>query len=81
MKTSFKTTGTCSKQIDIEIVDGVIKSAEFFDGCPGNLEAISKLVVGMDALKAKEMLSGIRCGRKKTSCPDQLAKAIEETLA
>ena len=80
MKKTFYTKGTCSSQIDVDIEDGVIKSAEFHGGCPGNLEGISKLVTGMDAMKAKELLSGIKCGRKSTSCPDQLAKAIDAIL-
>lgn len=81
MKKTFYTKGTCADRIDLEIEDGIIKSAQFHNGCPGNLEGISKLVAGMDAVKARELLSGIKCGRKSTSCPDQLAKAITEILA
>lgn len=77
MKKSYYPKGTCTKRIDIDIEDGIIRSAEFFGGCEGNLQGISRLVAGMDALKAKEILSGIKCGRKSTSCPDQLAKAID----
>lgn len=80
MKKTFNTKGTCAKQIDIDIEDGVIISAEFHGGCPGNLQGISQLVAGMDAQRAKELLRGIRCGGKQTSCPDQLAKAIETVL-
>ena len=80
MKKTFIPKGTCSDRIDLEIEDGIIKSAEFHNGCPGNLVGISKLVAGMDAVKARELLSGIKCGRKSTSCPDQLAKAITEVL-
>lgn len=80
MKTTYTTKGTCAKQIDMEIEDGIIKSAEFHGGCDGNLRGISQLVTGMEAEKAKMLLSGIKCGRKSTSCPDQLAKAIEEAL-
>ena len=80
MKRTYHTKGTCASQIDIDIEDGVIKSAEFHGGCPGNLQGISKLVAGMDAARAKELLSGIKCGRKSTSCPDQLAKAIDAIL-
>lgn len=80
MKTTFMTKGTCSKKIDIEIEDGILKSVQFHGGCPGNLEGIAKLVTGMNADEAKDKLKGIRCGAKSTSCPDQLAKAIEEAL-
>ncbi len=80
MKKTYFTKGTCANQIDIDIEDGVIKSAQFFGGCDGNLQGIAQLVAGMDANKAKELLSGIKCGRKNTSCPDQLAKAIEMAL-
>lgn len=81
MKKTYFTKGTCANQIDIDIEDGVIKSAQFFGGCDGNLQAIAQLVAGMEANKAKELLSGIKCGRKNTSCPDQLAKAIEVALS
>lgn len=81
MKKTYMTKGTCANQIDIDIENGVIKSAQFFGGCAGNLQGISLLVTGMDAEKAKELLSGVKCGRKNTSCPDQLAKAIEMALA
>jgi uncharacterized protein (TIGR03905 family) len=80
MKKTYYTKGTCSNKIDIDIEDGVIKSARFYGGCPGNLQGIAQLVAGMDAKKAKDILSGIKCGNKSTSCPDQLAKAIEMAL-
>jgi uncharacterized protein (TIGR03905 family) len=80
MKKTYYPKGTCSNQIDIDIEDGIIKSVEFFGGCSGNLQGISQLVAGMEAAKARELLSGIRCGRRSTSCPDQLAKAIEAAL-
>lgn len=80
MKKTYYTKGTCANQIDIDIEDGIIRSAEFHGGCDGNLQGISQLVAGMDAVKAKELLRGIKCGRKSTSCPDQLSKAIEMAL-
>lgn len=80
MKKTYMTKGTCANQIDIDIEDGVIKSAQFYGGCAGNLQGISQLIAGMDARKAQQLLSGIRCGRKNTSCPDQLARAIEMAL-
>lgn len=81
MKKTYMTKGTCTSQIDIDIENGVIQSAKFHGGCPGNLQGISQLVIGMDAQKAKDLLTGIKCGSRSTSCPDQLAKAIEMALA
>lgn len=79
-KINYKTNGTCAREISLEIEDGKIKEVSFFGGCNGNTQGISKLVVGMDAKEAMEKLSGIRCGFKSTSCPDQLSKAIERLL-
>ena len=75
-KYSYKTTGTCSSQIDIEVEDGVIKNVQFYGGCNGNLKGISVHVAGMSCDDAISKLSGIRCGMKSTSCPDQLARAL-----
>ena len=80
MKKAFKTSGTCSDRIDLEIEDGVIKSVNFSGGCEGNLNGLARLAVGMNALDAIERLKGINCGRKGTSCPDQLAKALQEAM-
>lgn len=80
MKKTYITKGTCADKIDIEIENGLIKSAQFHGGCQGNLQGIAQLVKGMDAESVKALLSGIKCGRKSTSCPDQLAKAIEDAL-
>lgn len=80
MKKTYYTKGTCSNQIDVDIEDGVIRSVEIHGGCPGNLQGISMLVAGMDAEKVRDLLRGIRCGRRGTSCPDQLSKAIEAAL-
>ena len=71
----YKTKGTCSTMIDVELKDGVIDSVKFTGGCNGNLQGISALVKGISRLK------GIRCGFKPTSCPDQLAHALEEMIA
>ena len=73
----YKTSGTCSSAIDIEIKDGIIDSVSFTGGCNGNLQGISRLVEGMKPEDAIKMLKGIRCGYKSTSCPDQLARALE----
>lgn len=77
----YKTKGTCSSSINIEMDGEQIKSVAFTGGCNGNLQGISKLVEGMDAKEAISKLKGIRCGFKSTSCPDQLACALEEILA
>ena len=76
----YKTKGTCSTQIDIEVEEGIIKSVSFTNGCNGNLKGISKLVEGMKGEDAIARLRGIKCGMKSTSCPDQLSYAIEEAL-
>ena len=76
----YKTKGTCSQQIDIEIKDGVIDSVKFTGGCNGNLQGISALVKGMTPEEAISRLKGIKCGFKSTSCPDQLATALEQMI-
>lgn len=73
----YQTKGVCSSSIDIEVENGIIKFVEFFGGCNGNLKGISSLVEGMKVEDAISKLKGIRCGFKTTSCPDQLAKALE----
>jgi len=81
MQTTFKTKGTCSTQIVLDIEDGIIQGASFTSGCNGNLQGIAALVTGMDARTAADKLRGIRCGFRSTSCPDQLSKAIEQALS
>lgn len=76
----YQPKGVCSKAIDIEMEDGIIKSVKFTGGCSGNTQGISKLVAGMKAEDAISRLRGIRCGFKSTSCPDQLACALQEML-
>ncbi len=76
----YKTKGTCSTQIDIQVEGDIIKSVKFTNGCNGNLQGISKLVEGMKCEDAIGKLRGIRCGFKSTSCPDQLSYAIEEAM-
>ena len=78
MKHSYFTNGTCSRRIDIETEDGVIKSVRFEGGCHGNLQGISSLVTGMRPEDVIARLEGICCGNKPTSCPDQLACALRE---
>ena len=77
----YKTKGTCSTSIYVELKDGVIDSVKFTGGCNGNLQGISALVKGMKPEEAISRLKGIRCGFKPTSCPDQLAHALEEMIA
>lgn len=78
MKYSFKTKGTCSREIHFEVEDGIVKNVEFIGGCNGNLKGIGSLVEGMEVEDVIERLEGITCGFKPTSCPDQLAKALKE---
>ena len=72
----YKTSGTCSTMIDLEVDGDIIKSVAFTGGCNGNLKGICSLVRGMKVNDAIEKLQGIKCGFKNTSCPDQLAKAL-----
>ena len=74
----YQTKGTCSTSIDVEVEDGNIKFVQFFGGCNGNLKGIASLVTGMEIEDAISRLKGIRCGFKPTSCPDQLAHALEQ---
>ena len=74
----YKTKGTCSTQIDIELNGDTIGAVKFTNGCNGNLQGISKLVEGMKCEDAIAKLRGIKCGFKNTSCPDQLACALKE---
>ena len=74
----YKPQGVCSNAINIEVEDGVIKHVSFTGGCNGNLQGISSLVAGMEIKDAIGKLRGIKCGVKNTSCPDQLAQALEK---
>jgi uncharacterized protein (TIGR03905 family) len=78
---SYKTHGVCARQIDMEVENGVIVSAAFTGGCSGNTQGVAALVAGMSIEDAIKRLRGIKCGFKSTSCPDQLAIALEEYLA
>lgn len=77
---TYKTKGTCARSIDLEMEGSVLKAAAFNGGCNGNLKGLSSLVEGMTYEEIKEKLSGITCGYKTTSCPDQLVKAMEEAM-
>ncbi len=80
MHYTYKTTGTCSKLIDFDLDDGIVSNIVFTSGCNGNLKGISSLCDGMRAEDIICRTEGISCGLKKTSCPDQLAKALKEAL-
>ena len=73
---SYKTKGVCSRQVEIELEDNRIVSVKFIGGCSGNTQGVAALLVGMTVEDAIDRLSGIRCGFKSTSCPDQLAQAL-----
>ena len=74
----FKTKGVCSTEIHLDVENNKIKSVDFIKGCQGNLLGISSLVEGMEVDQAIGKLKGIKCRSKDTSCPDQLAQALEE---
>ena len=76
----YRPQGVCSRLMRIEVEDGVVSSLQVMGGCNGNLQGISKLVEGMKVEEVIARLEGIRCGFKPTSCPDQLAKALEAAL-
>ncbi len=76
MSYRYKTRGTCSTMIDVELDGNIIKNVKFTGGCHGNLQAIPKLVEGLTVEQVEEKLTGISCGGRPTSCGDQLAKAV-----
>ena len=76
----YKTNGTCSKQIELELDGNIVHNVKFTGGCPGNLLAIPALVEGMTVEEVEKRIAGIRCGMKNTSCGDQLAKACRAAL-
>lgn len=80
MKVEFKTKGPCSSLIEIQTEQGIIEEVRFQGGCNGNLKGICSLVKGMPVAEVIQRLEGIRCGARPTSCPDQLAQALKETL-
>lgn len=80
MTHTYKTRGTCARQIDFELDNGIVKNVSFFGGCNGNLKGIGALVEGRPAEEVISLLKGMKCGFKSTSCPDQLAQALESAL-
>ena len=81
MTYQYRTKGTCSNMILIDLADDhTLRDVKFVGGCQGNLSGISRLVKGMKAEEIIEKLRGTTCGPRRTSCPDQLAIALEEAL-
>lgn len=80
MTYTYRTQGTCSKQINIEMApdNETIREVTFTGGCNGNLKGIAALVKGRKISEVKSVLAGIKCGFKQTSCPDQLSRALDE---
>jgi len=81
MTYNYKPKGICAKDITFELEGGVIRSVAFSGGCAGNLTGIARLVKGMRAEDVIRTFRGTKCGSKATSCPDQLALALEEAMA
>lgn len=78
MRYHYKTKGTCSTDIFLDVEEGILREVEYWNGCNGNLQGISRLVKGMSVREVLDRLEGIRCGMRPTSCPDQLCKALHE---
>ena len=76
----YVTRGTCSQKILFDIEEGKVKNVQFVQGCSGNTQGVARLVEGMEAEEVIHRLKGIHCGMKPTSCPDQLACAVEQAL-
>lgn len=76
----YKTKGVCAREIHFELENDKIKSVKFIGGCSGNTQGVARLVEGMDVKEAINRLSGIDCGGKGTSCPDQLSIALKQAL-
>ncbi len=76
MSFTYRTKGTCSTQIEVELDGNIVKNVKFTGGCNGNLQGVSRLVAGRTVDEVESTLAGIRCGFKPTSCPDQLSKAV-----
>ena len=76
----YTVSGVCSRSVEFDIEDGIVKNVVFDGGCNGNTKGIAKLVEGMDANEVIHRLRSVTCGRKGTSCPDQLAQALEKAM-
>ena len=78
MAYTYRTKGTCSQLITFDVEDNKVRNVKFLGGCSGNTQGVARLIEGMDKDEAIARIEGIRCGMKKTSCPDQLAQALKE---
>ena len=78
MHYDYWTQNTCAKKISFDLDGDVVRNIKFLGGCDGNLQGISRLVEGMEASEIETRCTGIRCGLKSTSCPDQLAQALKQ---
>lgn len=77
-KYEYKPSGVCSRKIIVDVENDIVKSVQFEGGCPGNTLGIASLVKGMNVKDVEEKLSGIKCGFKNTSCPNELAKFLSD---
>ena len=81
MQYKFRTKGVCSMEITFDIENDIVHNVRFLGGCSGNTQGVARLCEGRNAKEVAELLAGINCGSKGTSCPDQLAKAIKEAIS
>lgn len=79
-KISYTPKGVCSRQINVEVEDGIVKNVQFVGGCNGNTQGVAKLAIGRPAKEVIELLEGTNCNGRGTSCPDQLTKALKQAL-
>ncbi len=77
---TFKTSGVCAKTIEFKIEDGILQEVKFIGGCPGNAIGLSAVIQGMKVQDVIAKLEGTECGKRSTSCPDQLAKGLREFM-
>jgi uncharacterized protein (TIGR03905 family) len=77
--TTYRTSGTCSRAINYEVENGIVTKCQFIGGCQGNTQGVARLVIGRKVEEVIALLKGIQC-QNGTSCPDQLARALEQTL-
>ena len=76
----YKTQGVCSREIQFDVVDNKVTNVQFVGGCSGNTQGVAALCIGRPAEEVVGIIKGIRCGSKPTSCPDQLAIALEQAI-
>ncbi len=76
----YTTKGTCSRKIIVDVEDGIVVNCRFEGGCSGNTQGVAALVIGMKVEEAIKRMKGIKCGPRPTSCPDQLACALETVV-